>query len=319
MPLRNVIIEGLQNVFPSSGRVLLTNYPNHSNVGDLAIALAEMSYLQLNSGVEVDVALNYGKISEKWFDKNEINVVAIQGGGSLGRIWTREEKSRKECIDAANSVRAKLVQFPQSVNFANGKPVETLEAFRASKNKHIFVRDLKSQEKLHNEGIETHLIPDLCHLLELQKYFDPPIRNLQIVRRKDKESQNYSWKTGLFKSELDWKSISPIEYRIEKNLRRLKNTGASLLNLEKANIFSFKAAENYAQKMVFNGVKKLSESEIVVTDRLHVALLAAHGNRKTRLVLDRYTKIQDYFDTWGPIENVKIYKSWEGALRNHGN
>jgi pyruvyl transferase EpsO len=316
MQLRNLLIDGLQGVFPLSGGVLLTNYPNHSNVGDLAIALAELEYFQMASDLEVKVATNYGKISGKWIDKNEIKAVAVQGGGSFGQLWAREDKSRRSSIEVANSFRAKFVQFPQSVNFSKGIPVQTLNAMRAYENKHIFVRDSPSQQKLHKEGIECHLVPDMFHLLELQNYFAPPIRYLQIVRRNDKESQGRLPSIEFSQPSWDWKSIAPFRSRSEKSFRRFKHTGASFLNLEKSNIVTAKAGMNYAHKMVMNGIKRLSESEIVITDRLHVALLAAHGNRKTRLVTDKYSKIQDYFETWGPIENVRIYNRWEDALRN---
>lgn len=104
-------------------RIFVIGTPEYNNLGDHAIAYAELEFLQKNfSGSEII------EITEKSFIKNyrilkkiikNKDIIVLQGGGNMGSQYCDQEILRKRVIKTF--FNNKVVLFPQTIYFSEDK------------------------------------------------------------------------------------------------------------------------------------------------------------------------------------------------------
>ena len=129
--------------------IFLLGTPVHPNIGDNAIALAELMFLQKILPQDRPIL----EVTEEMFKKNkELVIQRIKktgagpiiwhGGGNMGDLWTDQERMRKTAFEAFGTKR--IIAFPQTIYYSdtergrslaeasvplyNGKPGLTLMA-----------------------------------------------------------------------------------------------------------------------------------------------------------------------------------------------
>lgn len=149
---------------PRTVYLLLT--PEHENIGDHAIALAETELLRSQgidyveiTGNEVEVLQRYGLLSL-------VNgcPVLLQGGGYLGTLWPDSELLVRELI-AANP-KSPIVFLPNTIFYdptPEGKAFfeESVEIYGKHPNLYLYAREETSYDVMRQTYRNVKLMPDM--------------------------------------------------------------------------------------------------------------------------------------------------------------
>lgn len=153
--------------------IILLNTITHSNLGDQAIVLAEMSFFK---SIKPDInicELTGAEISRsgnrliKAVNKNKNKVIYLHGGGYMGSIWAHEEIRLRQLLRAFSDHR--IIMLPQTVTFDMNSEEgikffeESKVAYSSHKNLTVFVREQMSFEfmKENMPDVDTRLVPDI--------------------------------------------------------------------------------------------------------------------------------------------------------------
>ena len=263
----------------------------HSNVGDQMILLGACDYLRTIHD-ELVIVNEFAK-----FQVNRSDTIYFLGGGNFGDLYasTHLDKIRRLPTFEAN----KVIFLPQSVFFRKHQSIiETRKAFASYKGElSLLVRENTSKKIAQTSlGIEAQLIPDSAILLQpkLKEWVGGIGGNGALyVRREDAESKRKFNLDPLPTSDI---MIAGVPLRPELSIRLV----GSLIAARK----------------------------LIVTDRLHAALLAVLVGRHAILLPNRYHKNEAFYKTWflpglsfastkREIEDLMSKDSLAGAVRRN--
>ncbi|HKM76360.1 MAG TPA: polysaccharide pyruvyl transferase family protein [Candidatus Bathyarchaeia archaeon] len=242
------------------GRAVLFSAPLHSNVGDQMILLGARDYLR-SIHDELVIVNEHAKFRVKSSD-----TIYFLGGGNFGDLYapTHLDKIRRLRTFEAN----KVIFLPQSVFLRKHRSIiQTRKAFGSYRGELIlFARDNTSKTIADNYlEIEAQLLPDSAILLQpkLKKWLNGiDGRGALYVRREDAESKR-KFSLGLPTSDI---MFAGVPLRPELSIRLV----GSLIAARK----------------------------LIITDRLHAALLAVLIGRHAILLPNRYHKNEAFYKTW---------------------
>ncbi|GGI67770.1 exopolysaccharide biosynthesis protein [Polymorphobacter multimanifer] len=260
--------------------ICLIDPPGHSNVGDQAILLGELSFLRRHfpqariSFFDVD---NYSSLCDRFIERS--SMILLHGGGNFGDIWPRHHALRLRILD--RFAHKRIVQLPPSISFVDPETLAaTSAAIARHPDFHLLVRDHASASLAKaNFDCPVILAPDMAFCL------DPlartaPSTDIFCLLRTDKEvatdhrqllaalaASGNSIESG------DWIG-EPIERvkRLDRYLSRhcQVRPGAAWL----VNAPMLRVREEYARRRLGAGVAMLNRGGVVVTDRLHAHILS---------------------------------------------
>ena len=275
------------------GRAVLFGAPIFSNVGDQMILLGAIDYLRSIHN-ELIIVNEYAK-----FQTNTSDIIYFLGGGNFGDLYAPvhlDKISRLHTFEAN-----KVIFLPQSVFFRRHQSaIQTRKAFASYKGQlSLFVRDNTSKSIADNSlGVEAHLLPDSSILLQpkLKEWVNGiDGKGALYVRRDDSESKR-RFNLGLPTSNI---MIAGVPLRPELSVRLV----GSLIAARK----------------------------LIITDRLHAALLAVLIGRYAILLPNNYHKNEAFYKTWflprlsfastrneiGVLMNKILQDSLAGAIRRN--
>ncbi len=272
----------------------LMDFPNHSNVGDSAIWIGELAFFDAHVGRPASF------VNTCYDDPGAVAAhlpegpIFIHGGGNFGDIWPQHQKFRLRALEALRG--RPLVQLPQSIYFNDtAARDETARAIAAHGAFTLMVRDQPSFElaKAHFD-CEVRLAPDAA--VNIRHLSSPPPRAEVIsFLRGDRESA-WAEAADFLKTKgdvTDWPApdVWTLPDRIGQKLFKVW-PGAAMRHREAM-------SRRQAQARLMAGTSHLSQGRIIVSDRLHVHLIAALM-RRDHIVLDNvYGKIGRHIDAWG--------------------
>ena len=155
---------------------LLIDTPEHGNIGDQAIALAEQRLLSCWFGDESYFEITASQVDgyEGEFAKlSPMNqVVLIHGGGFLGALWPNEEYRFRRILEAFSD--HKVVVFPQTVTFDSvsegGQEFldDSRRIYMAHPDLTIFCRERRTLTFMQGAfpEVRAELVPDVVLSLE---------------------------------------------------------------------------------------------------------------------------------------------------------
>lgn len=231
--------------------IFMLNIPEHGNMGDEAIVLAEEEFFRyFFRGVKyVKVSDRQWKLCKRYVrnavQKNDL--VCLHGGGYIGDLWPGVEETARDMLSAFKENRQ--VMMPNTIYYYDACSAKSSLRFYDRENLLFFLRDKMSYDRARESGLKkAFLFPDSVAFMEESHVWQKRKKEVLVCLRHDKE------KTVL-DDELDiiFRAVSKagLEYRITDTMAK---HGVRRWNIH------------------YKVQRKLSEfrkASLVVTDRLH--------------------------------------------------
>lgn len=267
-------------------RLILCDTADHDNLGDHAIALAELQfqreYLPDYAVIEIPGGniLRHTKLYQTLL--KDTDVIAISGGGFLGSLWEYEEKIVQMIL--CSFPKNKVVIFPQTffVNEDEQNFFETHRGYLDHKKLTICLRDLESCERIRK--IEPSLSDRILYMPDMvlglaPKRVPAERRGIGVCFRNDIECVLRPEERELLLCMLE-EMAEPVE-----PLSTIAERFVSPKEREKA---------------VYRTLELFAGKKLILTDRLHAMLFAAITgtpcialNNKSGKVLGSYRWIRE--------------------------
>ena len=287
-------------------RVILFISPEHGNLGDHAIAKAEMAFFSDYMPEIPIVEISYDhylydslRIKEN-ITKND--VLVTNGGGYLGTLWFRDEEMVRDIIESFPD--NKIIILPQTIFFEDGDEAKkqlaiTKTIYSNHRNLLFCAREQNSynfvtRNKLLARSGDCYLMPDIVTYLCQSK--GNVVRNgVLLCIRKDKECI------------LSDKQMSEIEAHAKMSGEDVRHTD-TVLNSgvsidERYNVLESKFDE-------FRGAK------LVITDRLHGMLFAAITGTPCIAMNNKSGKVRGCYRMIQYLKYIKMIDS-PNEILNH--
>lgn len=257
----NALIKEYENT--NKKVVFLLQTPTHTNIGDHAIAQAQINFIKLNFSEYVLFEINQAFIDEfcEKFVKvlKPSDLIALHGGGNMGDQYLNEELPRRKVV--STFLNNKIIVFPQTMFFTNtehGKKqlITTKSVFSKHPELTLISRELISFELMKREFPENSILltPDIV----LSMNMSTPIfkrEGVLLVLRNDVEKML---------TDSDKSKIIEIS---NKNSKKVTITDMH----HDRNVYS----EKQRREVLRNKFAEFKQAEVVVTDRLHGMIFAA--------------------------------------------
>lgn len=260
--------EHLRSMSDNEKKILLFNTPEHDNIGDHLITLAELDFLKkyfkdykIYEITDIEYSWYHLKI-KKNVTINDI--ILITGGGFLGSLWLYNgEKNVRNILKEYH--HNKIVILPQTIYFEEndrGKKEleETKKIYNSYNNLTVCAREKKSYEILSQilkPHIRVELLPDMAlfyHVGRVGKKEGKREKKAILCLRNDKE-----------------KILTSMEQKkIEQELI-LQNWEIQKTSMHSGEFLGI----NGRKEQVYNKLAQIQDSGLVVTDTLHCMISAA--------------------------------------------
>lgn len=312
---RTLIDESLSPLIPEGAPIALFDFPTHSNVGDSAIWLGEVSFLKNHRKSKI-ILCDSQTSSDNFPELPPETIIFIHGGGNFGDLWPHHHLFRLKIVNSY--VGHRIVQFPQSIYFEHEASFEqTRKALSLHPDFHLFTRDEKSfsfAKKLY--AGHCALCPDMA--LYLKRLQRPPTKirwEILALMRTDKEKQtaiNAVSADGV--KIVDW--IHEPRFLL-KTTNRIIQRYARALPIDQNLVYRYnhKIFNALATHRLNRGCELISSGSVVITDRLHAHILCVMMNIPHVVLDNSYQKIGLFRDAWRTGAGIcESASSFEDAL-----
>ncbi|MGK9148832.1 polysaccharide pyruvyl transferase family protein [Plantibacter flavus] len=282
-----------------------TQFPDHKNSGDSAIALGQAKFWKDN-GITVHTTSSAGSMPRRLTTSTV--PVLIQGGGNLGGLYPVLSESRYALAEQLHA-ETLLIQAPQSVVFpSDADRRELVRRFASRPLLRVAVRDEASYKLLRDDVADLSLSPDAVHLLGPIVAPEPTMRRLVIARTDDET-------TGALATapSADWPN-DPIDLRAHEWLGWRANRHPVIKPLMER---THEAWMRRAERRFAAAVNLIAQSETIVTDRLHAMLIGLQMGRRVIAIDNNNRKLSSYAETWfGDTQPLLTFEHAAQALRS---
>jgi exopolysaccharide biosynthesis predicted pyruvyltransferase EpsI len=282
--------------------VALLDYPRHTNVGDSAIHLGELAYLQ-SLGIRKPLySCDRGCYSPDALlaRLGGAGTILMHGGGNFGDLWPAHQRFRERVL--RDFPGTPIVFLPQSIHF---RSKDALERAKDALNRHprltLLLRDRESLELARAEFRATCLLcPDMAFALGPLDRPDSPVYPALWVARTDHEAsplQQPGPDDACDVHRVDWLEEPATTRRVLDGALHLLCRRAAPARGRLSDLLSA-SAERLAGERLRRGCHLLSMGQVVVTDRLHGHILCLLLGIPHLLLDNVYRKVGRFFDTW---------------------
>lgn len=269
-------------------KIILLVTPNHGNLGDQAISIAEIDYLKKNYDfpiVEIsDLLYNFyrKKLTKKVSPQD---IIILHGGGNVGIEYKILEEQRREII--CSFPLNQIILFPQTIDFGDSDEgkiefEKSRQIYSSHENLTILAREEKSYQIFKKYfSDKTYYVPDI------------------VLTMKPKTHHSGKYALTCFRKDVE-KTLIPSDEEYLFDI--ISKRGFELI---KSDTYVERSIYPHnRQKIVANLFGKYQGAKFVVTDRLH-GMIFAYLNGTTCIVFNNYN---------GKVEGV--YKSWLKKSKN---
>jgi exopolysaccharide biosynthesis predicted pyruvyltransferase EpsI len=301
--LRAQISHALDQLIPLNSSCVLVDFPHHGNVGDSAIWLGEIAYLQSRK-CKIKYICDWNNYNQAAL-KSAVgeNPILLHGGGNFGDLYPTHQRLKEKVI--SNFPDNRIVQLPQSIHFADEANLAKSQAcLSLHKDFHFVVRDTTSL-KLAQQHYDnpTYLCPDMALMLDL-KPLKSQLKTSEVVilsRTDEEKAAHLTAGTGaqLNSVMMDWLDEPEPKHQwlYDWSHRRL-GWGSSRTPPFILNKLALGAANAMARQRLARGLDILGQGNVVVTDRLHAIILSWLGGTPVFFVDNNYNKLSNFINTW---------------------
>lgn len=260
----------------------LLGVPWHGNMGDQAIVFSERIFLKKVSNKTVieipsQYLMWYFQAFKKLINNHDI---LVHGGGFIGSLWPEEDKMIRKVLERFPSNN--IIVLPQTLYFTE-EDRKIIDIYRElvdnCSNIKICVREKYSYEFALQNGINNVLlVPDMVtYITKDDLGITTPITRIKnkiiFCLRSDKE-----------------KNVS--DQSIEKIKKYLKNKNIYYIDtFENRTVYPVNRKRNLRKKLL-----EFSDSEAVITDRLHGMVFAAIMNTPCMVLTNCNYKIKGVYE-----------------------
>lgn len=252
--------------FPLKRKVFLIGTPNHENLGDSAITLAQLHFLRENGWTEdrikeipFDDYYRDWMLVNKWIPKGSL--LAHLGGGHMGNQWMDEEELHRGLVKLFPACPS--VVFPQTVYYTpdeQGKKEAELSAaiYRGREDLLMVAREEISYGLMQQlfPGTRVLLTPDIVLSGSMEVFGAQPQnrKGVLLCLRSDQE-----------------KAMDDDTHRQLEALLARRGLSYGYTDMYSRDMITPKTRKNEVRKKM----EELASAELVITDRLHGMVFCA--------------------------------------------
>lgn len=278
----------------------LLGTPIHENIGDAAIALAEIDFLK-NNGCDCVVEVTtsdmweYSKCIGKLLPAN--SDVYLLGGGNMGDQYELEEKLRQKMI--SNLSKQNITIFPQTIHYnntpkANELKQESVVLYNHHKNLTIIARETTSYRIMRElyPDINIILTPDI--VLSLHAEFEKGQRQgILLCFRNDSEKQ-------ITEQDID---------SLRHNLESFNEPIHEISMMAECMI-----SPDIRKEIVEQQLSRFASAKLIITDRLHGMVFAALVGTPC-IVFNNYNhKVCGTYDWIKALPYIRLAENYRSAI-----
>jgi pyruvyl transferase EpsO len=307
-------IADIAALIPRDRPVVFLDYPVYLNVGDLLIEKATDAFFR-DFGynvTEIRSAHDFPPAHAAPVDPDA--TIVFQGGGNFGDLYDLHQKFREQIVGRYR--RNRIVLLPQTIYFESRARLNAcVEVFGAHPDLHVCVRDRGSyaffQKHFRNP---VYLFPDMAHFLwddfGSHRRGEPRHATLLFLRA-DKEECPFVYQDAIGLKPIDWRDIiDGMDRGTLSVLLRWHQRHDRIL--PRVRIYPFWRL--FREHMTGKAIRLVSDYELVVTNRLHMALLGVLMGRKVAMADNSYGKLSAYHSCWlKDIASVEMLSAREPA------
>lgn len=242
-------------------KIILMGFPNHRNLGDQAIALAEEKFIRKHFP-EYDFHSVPEGIMLKCVEKvrkacSDDDILVLHGGGNFGNQYMYIEESRRKILELFPN--NPIILMPQSIYFSKDeKGEEELSKTIKCYNKHdkftIVAREQISYDIIKdNFDVEVIQTPDIVMSLNKQN-FEQDRNGIMYILRHDVE---------VVLDDSDRDKLIQVGHKYFDNVKV-----TDMMYPEKIN-------DHQREKVLDTFMSEIGKRKVVVTDRLHGMIFCA--------------------------------------------
>lgn len=287
---------------------VLLDTPEHGNIGDQAIAVAESDFIQLYIPQRELYELSYDDCKYcikdiKSHTSVDKDIIVIHGGGFIGTLWIKEYENFIRIL--RNFKDYKIVVFPQTIYFGNSEQGNRLteefkEFLRACRDITILVRDEQSFEWADENirgmrNVKYMLVPDIVTSLQHGIKDLERKKEVLLCMRRDLEKQ------------FDGIELSRVS-------AWLKLQGYTVVKTD--TVINHSIDMEHRRKTVLGKLKQFASSSLVITDRLHGMIFSAITNTPC-IALDNLSgKVRGGYQWFQHLSYIKMLDCNEVTIEN---
>jgi len=275
-------IRGKQN------EIIIFNTPNHGNLGDHAILLAEEKLLKDNKLQSFNIPTFRAKYIFNFIKRHTSNkaLICITGGGFYSSEWKDEMNLVNK---VANEYQTnKIIIFPQTFYFSKEEDAQIFKKNFSKENIYVFARETFSYNLLRNEYSlkNAYLTKDIVLYLK---------DDMRIEKNSHKEDILLCLRNDVEK-DISVEDINILIHELSKEF----NISFTDTVLER------KIKDKDRENEVLKKIQEFSKYKYVITDRLHGMIFAVLA-KVPCFILNNYNyKVKGVYQSIKDDENVFI-------------
>jgi len=320
--LKNNIDKAILPYVSKLDNLIILDFPNYANVGDSAIYLGELEFFRKNMSIRPSVVSDTGTVPWNHLGSSgSTDPIFLCGGGNFGDLWPHHQQLRESVLKRFPG--RLVIQLPQSIHYNDpGAIARTAEVIKGHGNFVLLVRDDASYALAkENFRCEIQRCPDMAFYLGSLKAPRPPEHELLLLMRTDREKRK-----DLSDGSIDLPAGSIVADWVhdDKSMKLKTKTSTVAKAILGANFSEMAMRVNYydqlARQRLDRGIKLLSSSRFIITDRLHVHIMSVLLNIPQVVLDNSYGKVSRFIGLWTEgFSNMQRADSLPRALEIYRN
>lgn len=288
----NYVLNEQFKAYKNKKKFILIGTPNHGNLGDQAITIAEVQILKDNYKdyeiIELSLDEYYEKINllEKYINREDI--IFIQGGGNFGNQYLFDENIRRDAINRFKN--NKIILFPQTMYFTNDdNGLKELEISKSiyNSNKNLI---LIAREEISFKNMKEHFTNKVVLTPDIVLYLN------ESKEQQGREGCLYCLRSDV-ESKLNSEERGYITKILEEKYDSIKVTDTVVKN---------EVSKKDRNKVLDEKLSEFRSCELVVTDRIHGMIFAAITGTPCIAMSNYNHKVKGTYKWIEPLEYIKF-------------
>ena len=316
--IRSDTLEVLRTHTRGGDRIALLDFPSHNNAGDSLIYAGERQYLR-DLQVQVDYVSDISTHSDEMLRaRARDRTIFLHGGGNFGDRWPIHQEFRERIVSRYPD--NKIVALPQGIDYARPDALKaTALIYGQHSDLTLLLREQRSYEIAlaafpHNR---VEYCPDLAFGARIEASRRGSHVDVVKLLREDSEQVDHGTIDLEHSSvQFDWGLTGVDSVR----LQAITLPTRIVYNFPKSTKFLYPLLpRSYTQLVRLNlsaAQRILMMGSVVLTDRLHAAVLAAMMGKQVVALDNANKKVSGIYDAYlHRFDNVRFASNADGAAQ----